>query len=341
MNEPLKHHYIPQFILRNFCNENNLVWYWDNNKKYLSERNTKSVFMNELMYKRDDVSDEISFEVENNLAKFEQEISILIKDKILNKTDIQIDRKELEKLRIFLMLLSFRSDLRMKQYKGGNFNESTQNLLDSYKDESDYVQFWKKEINELACCRSFEDIENCKIVDPIIQQDFYNLLKGCYMTIVDARGQDFILSDVYPTLEIFPLYEGCNLHLHHFYPISPSRAIVLNMITFKKLLRDKSDPLLSPLVQFSHIKGELLKEPFVKYKRPGICSPEDIFCYHVPKIYKDDVTYIDMLIFNEVRNGFIFKDASRIKEALETYNTTNVEYNKNNYGVLLEKLSEN
>ena len=90
MNEPLKHHYIPQFILRNFCNENNLVWYWDNNKKYLSERNTKSVFMNELMYKRDDVSDEVSFEVENNLAKFEQEISILIKDKILNKTDIAL-----------------------------------------------------------------------------------------------------------------------------------------------------------------------------------------------------------------------------------------------------------
>ena len=41
----------------------------------------------------------------------------LINNKLLNDKEIIITRAELESLRIFLSLLSFRSDLRMNQYK--------------------------------------------------------------------------------------------------------------------------------------------------------------------------------------------------------------------------------
>ena len=43
--EPKRHHYIPQFILRNFQDENSQVSYWDIENSKLEKRNTRSVFM--------------------------------------------------------------------------------------------------------------------------------------------------------------------------------------------------------------------------------------------------------------------------------------------------------
>ena len=37
---------------------------------------------------------------------------------------------------------------------------------------------------------------------------------GFYMTIIEARGGEFLLTDVYPPLEIFPVRSGVNLHMH-------------------------------------------------------------------------------------------------------------------------------
>ena len=113
-NEPIKHHYIPQFILRNFLGDDGLLYYWDNENKYLSKRNTKSVFMNRSMYKSEELNSENPVEIENNLSKFEQEIAPIFK-RLCSPDEVAITRKELEMLRIFLSLLSFRSDLRMKQ----------------------------------------------------------------------------------------------------------------------------------------------------------------------------------------------------------------------------------
>ena len=68
--EPIKHHYIPQFILRSFLGEDGLFYYWDNDNKYLSKRNTKSVFMNNSMYRSEEINPENPVEVENNLSKY-------------------------------------------------------------------------------------------------------------------------------------------------------------------------------------------------------------------------------------------------------------------------------
>ena len=42
MSELIKHHYIPQFILRSFNKEDN---YWNIENKRLEEGNTSSIFM--------------------------------------------------------------------------------------------------------------------------------------------------------------------------------------------------------------------------------------------------------------------------------------------------------
>ena len=336
--EPIKHHYIPQFILRNFLGEDGLFYYWDNENKYLSKRNTKSVFMNRSMYKSEEINAKNPVEVENNLAKLEQEISPIFK-RLCSTDEIVLNRKELEMLRIFLSLLSFRSDLRMKQYKEKKFNESTEELLKDYKGEQEFELFWKNEINSLAKCRTFEDVMNAEGVDPIIKMDFSNDLKGYYMTMIEARGQEFIISDVYPTLEVFPIAPTINIHLHAIYPITPTRAILLNNIFFRERLRDESDPMYGPMIKFSRMKGQMLKEPKNYYPMgPTIHTPDDLYFYRPVKIYENDVIYINMLYLNETRNGFAFRNIDKIRASIIKYNNTDREYNKNNYDSLERKM---
>ena len=46
MSEAKRHHYIPQFILKNFLDNKGQVFYWDIEKEVSERRNPKSIFMN-------------------------------------------------------------------------------------------------------------------------------------------------------------------------------------------------------------------------------------------------------------------------------------------------------
>ena len=57
MNEAKRHHYIPQFILRNFCFDKSrtLLNYYDKNTKKTSIKHSKDVFMDMHLY-RDEIN---------------------------------------------------------------------------------------------------------------------------------------------------------------------------------------------------------------------------------------------------------------------------------------------
>lgn len=319
-NEAKRHHYIPQFILRNYSNSNGQISYWDIHNNRLELRNTKSVFMNFNMYRDEKNHPGNPTIIETRLANFEREIAELIRNKFIDKDEITITRAELEKLRIFMQLLSFRSDLRSNQYKQKNFTANTEQILRSFQNNDDYEDLWKKQLFELADCRSIKDIEENTALDPIIKQEFKNTLQGYYMTIVDARGGEFILSDVFPTLEVFPIRPDVNIYLHEFYPISPTRMILLNHIMFRKGA-NTSDPLIKPMYQISRIKDNMIKQPHPKYVvGPSYYMPEDLFTYHPVKIYDRDLSYINDLILNEVRNGVMFLNKHKILPSVVRYN---------------------
>lgn len=321
--EPKRHHYIPQFILRNFNDENMQVNYWDIAAGTLEKRNTRSVFMNIHMYRDELNHPENPTITESGLAAFEAEIAGLIK-RFLSESQIEITREELEKLRIFLTLLSFRSDLRMNQYKNNNFDSATRSVLENYAN-GDFYDLWKREMAELARCRSYQQIQESSLLDPIIKNDFMNDLKGYYMTVVETRGQDFLISDVYPTLEICPMEDNLishtmvNMKLHRFYPISPSRMLVLNHIMFRSSAPDVL-PLLQSMKRVSRIRGDWLTPPKNKYVANGIPHKDDKYIYKVCKVYAQDIEYINALFLNEARVGIVFQNAGGIEKSVEAFN---------------------
>ena len=136
--EARRHHYIPRFILKNFNDDNGQVNYWNVEKSQLEKRNIKSVFMNIDMYRDELLNESDPTQIESKFSVFECEIAELISKKILNKDEIILTRRELEKLRIFTTLLSFRSNSRMEQYKKNQFNESTRAILLKFQQDSNF-----------------------------------------------------------------------------------------------------------------------------------------------------------------------------------------------------------
>lgn len=317
-HEARKHHYIPRFILKNFNDDNGQVNYWNIEKSQLEKRNIKSVFMNKDMYRDELLNPKDPTQIESKFSIFEREVAELISNKILNKNEITLTRCELEKLRIFTTLLSFRSNSRMDQYKNDKFDESTRTVLLDFQPDGNFEELWKRELDILASCRTYNEINESKVIDPIIKQDFMNDLMGYYMTIVDARGGEFLLSDIYPTLEIFPTILG-DIHMHILFPLSPTRMLILNHIMFKK--ENENNQMFVPMIKLSQIKGDAIIPPSNKYKTYGKINLDDEFIYKVRKIYASDVEYINALFLNETKVGIIFRDENRVINSIVSFNS--------------------
>lgn len=309
------HHYIPQFILRNFCDDNYLE-YWDIQYNQLSYAEPHDIFMN-IDMNRDELNhkDDPTF-IEKSLSKFENDVAPIFKRILVGKT-IRLTRTELQQLRIYLTLQSFRDNHRKEQYVNNDFDDSTRAILLPYTKDGDFVDLWKRELEEICNCRSYEDIEKSKVLNPIIKMDFLNDLQGQFMTIIESRGQDFLIGDVYPTSESYYLTDKVGIHMHIIFPISPSRVLLLNSTMFdKKLKGDQYSELLRKRSKFNECT---LRQPAVFRKNKISLSLEDVFEYKVVNLYKDDVVYINELTMNEARIGIAFKDKNKIIESIKSY----------------------
>lgn len=111
INEPIRHHYIPQFILRNFTSDNKIN-YWNIEKNKIQLRNPKSIFMVKDLYADEKNHPENIRIIEKKFANLEGEIADIFNKYILDKSEIVITREQNEKLRKFLFLLSFRAEYR-------------------------------------------------------------------------------------------------------------------------------------------------------------------------------------------------------------------------------------
>ncbi len=342
MNDPIKHHFIPQFILKNFTHHNEQIYYWSKKTSKIEVRNTRSVYMVKNLYRDEKNHPTDPAIIEKKFAKLESVIAILFHEKIIGKEPIVLSRHENEKLRKFLFLLSFRSSARKQQYIDANFDETTKSSLAKYVKNEDYVDLWLREIDTILDTENYHEIQNSKNVSWEIRTDFRTHLSSYYMTFVTPRGQDFLLCDIYPTAEIYPLgLNGANLYAHFIFPISPNLLLLLNHIAFKPG-SNVDLPITNNMVTLSMIKGNSVKPPKAIYIDSRAYNKEDIYTYKINKIYKNEVEYINMLMLNEVNNGFSFTDIHRIKDSIKKYQEDDETraYNKNDYSSLIRAISD-
>ena len=227
--EPIRHHYIPQFILRNFAcdTDRKVACYYDKESQSVSEREIREVFMERNFYR-----DEINYkdkpvQIEQDLSVYEREVAELIKSKFLDKRKIELTAEEDSMLKLFFAIMSFRNVNAKEQFS----DKASKEFKDFYKyfqGNEDLEDFWKRNLGHLVKCRSMQDVANHTEIDPPIKlfmrRDTYSIF-GKYIIVVEPKnGDGFILGDCYPLVFTgdylrLPLYDVC--------PISPNRAIII------------------------------------------------------------------------------------------------------------------
>ena len=226
--EPIRHHYIPQFILRNFAcdNDRNFACYYDKESQSVSEREIREVFMERNFYRDEINCKDKPVQIEHDLSVYEREVAELIKAKFLDKRKIELTKEEDSKLKLFFAIMSFRN-INAKEQFSNKLSQESKDFYKCFQENEDFEDFWKRNLGHLVKCRSIQDVESNPEVDPPIKdfmwRDTYGLL-GRYVIIVESRaGENFILGDCYPLIifghrRLLPLYD--------ISPISPNRAII-------------------------------------------------------------------------------------------------------------------
>ncbi len=230
MNEPKRHHYIPQFILRNFCFDNaNHLYYFDKKDESVSIKETREVFMTPNLYRDEINHPENKTKLERDFAVFEREVAEIIKGRFICDSDIVISKDEEEKLRFFFALMGFRSKNTSELFD--NLSVDSKKFYKQYQDNGDFTDLWKRNLEHLANCRSLDDVIADSFIDEPIKMFMQRDTKGItgkYISVVSCEEPyEFVISDAYPVEVRGDLINGVQLEIYSVYPISPQRAIIV------------------------------------------------------------------------------------------------------------------
>lgn len=227
--EPIRHHYIPQFILRNFAydDDRRLARFCNKESQSISICEISEIFMERHLY-RDEINHaDAPTQIEFDLSVYEGEVARLIKSKFLHERKIELSAEEDRTLKLFFAIMPFRSATTKEKFR----EKMTEDSIDFYKyyqKNEDFEDFWKRNLGLLVKCRSLKDVENHPEIDPPIKRfmlrDTFGVI-GKYFVVAEAReGDGFILGDCYPLVFTADLLR---LPLYDVFPISPKRAIIM------------------------------------------------------------------------------------------------------------------
>lgn len=296
--EPVKHHYIPQFILRNFCfDDRSHLFYYDKKTLETSKRKTKEIFMVRNLY-RDDVNNiENPMKIETDMARFESEVAQIITKRFLDKNEISITLDEDEKLKLFFAIMAFRSKTTSDKF-GIEASDENKTFYSMYQKNGDLSDFWKRNLGNLVNCRSLKEVLGHKEIDDPIKLFFMRDTLGyfgLYFIVAERRGHiDFIISDVYPTVVYGVMDGGMELPMYSIFPISPTRIVLLAANGVQGAPRS-----------VSVLSDEILK-------KPKLSTNKKIIKIHVKKMYEDEVRYVNSVLIEEAYEGFAFRDKDRV-----------------------------
>ncbi len=296
-NIPVRHHYIPQFILRRFCNNEEKLCYCEKAKLDISEKRPEEVFMVRNLYRDTINHPENPVQIENDFAKFESEAANII-NRFSTESEIVISVEENEKLKLFFALMGIRSKGAADTFSQG-LTEDSKEVYSLYQENGDFSDFWKRNLSAIVKCRSIREVwDNPNIDKPIkifMKRDTVGLA-DMHFVIAEKRGnEDFIIGDSYP-VEVSGLLNGNKQREYSIFPISSNRMIFMadNIV---KLFWNNST--------ITGFEQELMTIPR--------CSADGhTIRYLVKKMYEDDVKFFNAITFDGAVNGVAFKDRTKV-----------------------------
>ena len=299
MKEPIRHHYIPQFILKNFCfDENKHINYYDVKNNEFSVQETSNIFMVRNLY-RDEVNyQDNPVQLENDFSKYEMEVSKTIKE-FLNEDSFELTIEEDERLKLFLAIMSFRS--RVTKEKFSTFSENDKTYFELIKEGETFEEVWIRNLEKIVRCRSLDEVIKRNDIDTIMKaammRDSFGLF-GNYFIIAERRGnEDFFISDCYPVCTDGIFDDGLKIPMFSYFPISPSRILILAANGVDGAPRDMKN----------HENGFL--------RKPSKLPNSNYYKFSVRKIYEDKVKMINENMFKatkEIGGNIAFKNKNRI-----------------------------
>ena len=292
--EYIRHHYIPQFILRNFCinDDNNDICYYDIKTKQIIFSKTNEIFKEDNLY-RDKINyPEMPIQIEKDLSKYESEMSLLINGKFLKEDEIVITKEDEEALKLFLVLMGFRSIYAYEQFSD-SMAQHNKDFYSKWQPDGNFNDFWKRNLGYLVNCRSIEEVlKHPNIDEPIkiFTARDVNSLFGTNFVVCEKRGnKHYVLGDCYPTKMTGDNPQLPNMLLYYLFPISPDRLIIIFHNGLENAIQD--------VVKFDK---KLIKYPFI--------DSNNNYHIKVQKMYNVDVEMVNNEIIKCSKYGYVYKD---------------------------------
>lgn len=291
--EKIRHHYIPQFILKHFCfDEKGCTFYVDVKTKQETKMQIRELFMEKNLY-NDMINSDNPVKIEDDFARFECEMSRIINTKFINEEEFSLTLYENEALKLFFALMAFRSKSTQQLFKEG-LSRDSRKIYSNWQGNRNFDDFWKRNLGKLVNCRSLQEVMQREDIDEPIKVFMMRDTFGKYFCIVEPRTDgEFILSDCYPVVNTgeccSPMGKAFELQMYDIFPISPKRVIILASVGVDN---SPSDVLmLRPLV---------FGQPIVKEDNTRL--------YRVKKLYLDEVETINDMLIKNAKEGYIYKN---------------------------------
>lgn len=339
----VNNHFIPQLILRHFC-EDEKIQYYDIESHRIESRTTKSVF-SEKGYYPDELEKDLCHMIEVQFA------NILNKKILCENYKISLTAEDMLVLKKYLIITTLRvRDDNMEH------NAWYQVLKrDGFVPEDDSVKKFLSgdfymNIKEILECRDFESLMD--IVTKGQNLNLFTYVRNIvytYNVFVKSNNckEDFIINDrgwadyrgpmsvrklnaMINMLEVrYDPYIKMLLNMsspqdYAVFPISKNMAIITMSPAFKICLPDApyniiypdNAPTLSQCLGFGD--ANIINVPDNKILRNGTKE----YRYKVQQLSRKDVGFLNSLLIQDTDQFFGFADADRVRESLEKCNIT-------------------
>ena len=292
--EPIRHHFIPQFILKNFCFEEKHLHYYDKQTGTFSVVDTRDAFMERNLYRDEINHEEDPAKIEKDLAVFEREVSEILKTRFLTDHEFFITNEENEKLKLFFAIMSFRS-VNAKNTFGKKPTEQTTDFYRAYQPDGNILDLWKRNLGLIVRCRSFDELQNHPDIDPPIKIFLHRDtvgVTGKYLAVAEApEGTELIIGDTYPVMITGDFPAASPLEIHRYFPISPKRVLFF-----------VSNGAVATPREVLKLRPHLL--------RPPLPIPEsNTLRFRVRKLCESEVYYLNTQVAGTAKQGFTFLSA--------------------------------